>query len=517
MYKTNTTILELYPTSCFITAGNVCQKQQNDNNWSSCTQAKSILGLLLDPSVSNKLKVTENQRIVSAKESLSSLNTTSSLEGAFKFLWYTSLPCFDVNGITSTKLGEHAMLKSCSWKGIKIPCAAIFNPFPTDQGMCCSFNMKAADEIFQQETYSKLVMDSQNSDKRSAFEDYNLPKWFIEAKEPKIQPGMSKGLTVLIDAHNDILSPSSVDTDYQGFTGIVANRESYPLIQREGFHIQAGHFNLIGLSATKITGNAEILGIDPKKRKCLFKQENSGLKIHKIYSQSSCLLECAIFYARGKMLETKNITKSCSPWFLPTSEKFSTICGPWDAVEFEGYFSNVPDDKCKECLPDCDTVIYEPSVSTIPFRRCDFRNLGVSPLCNLDDILLPEPQIWAKQVLDELSASKDNQLINQINYRIKSSQRRYFTDIFTPGNFNLENDSYNAYEKDIAIVQFYFKTATIMEFETTPSQTWVSFLSTIGGLLGLCIGLSIMTLVEIFWLSLNIVSSFLKPLPRSKN
>jgi hypothetical protein len=26
-------------------------------------------------------------------------------------------------------------------KGIKVPCAAIFNTIPTDRGICCSFNL----------------------------------------------------------------------------------------------------------------------------------------------------------------------------------------------------------------------------------------------------------------------------------------------------------------------------------------------------------------------------------------
>ena len=38
--------------------------------------------------------------------------------------------------------GEHSMLKKCFWKGRRLDCAAIFTVFPTDRGMCCTFNMK---------------------------------------------------------------------------------------------------------------------------------------------------------------------------------------------------------------------------------------------------------------------------------------------------------------------------------------------------------------------------------------
>ena len=66
---------------------------------------------------------------------------------------------------------------------------------------------------------------------------------------------------------------------------------------------------------------------------------------------------------------------------------------------------------------------------------------------------------------------------------------------------------YDAFEDDIAILQVYFKTPTIMEYETFPSQTWVSFFSTIGGLLGLCIGMSIVTVIELVWLGMRILAA----------
>jgi len=39
------------------------------------------------------------------------------------------------------------MLKKCTWKQNDINCAAIFSTFPTDQGMCCSFNMIGANQV----------------------------------------------------------------------------------------------------------------------------------------------------------------------------------------------------------------------------------------------------------------------------------------------------------------------------------------------------------------------------------
>jgi hypothetical protein len=55
-----------------------------------------------------------------------------------------------------------------------------------------------------------------------------------------------------------------------------------------------------------------------------------------------------------------------------------------------------------------------------------------------------------------------------------------------------------------------------MEYQTFPSQSWIDFFSAIGGLLGLCIGLSIVTFVELFWLVLCIGANLIKPLRRQR-
>ena len=41
-------------------------------------------------------------------------------------------------------------------------------------------------------------------------------------------------------------------------------------------------------------------------------------------------------------------------------------------------------------------------------------------------------------------------------------------------------------------------------------QNWIDFFSAIGGLLGLCIGLSIVTFVELFWLGFRIICNLFR-------
>ena len=77
---------------------------------------------------------------------------------------YTQLPCFDINGI-STKADQFGMLKSCIWQGEEFPCSELFRAFPTNQGMCCSFNIKNANEMFQKSQYNQILDAMQSRDK----------------------------------------------------------------------------------------------------------------------------------------------------------------------------------------------------------------------------------------------------------------------------------------------------------------------------------------------------------------
>ena len=510
IFNLNSTVLQLISTVCdFKVESTICRKQQNDVSPCNQTSNKpvSYLDFIFDPPINQKLAFSRNILFANFQKMFARLDQTASFKGIFTNLWYSSLPCYDVNGITSDHAGEKSLLKSCLWKGQKISCAAIFNTFPTDQGMCCSFNMKAANEIFQQETYSRLVMENQENDRRSSFLDFTVPKWYSKNREPISRPGETKGLTILIDAHNDIFSAGSVETDFQGFTAVINNRGSYPLTGLSGIKILPGHYNMVAMSATKISATDDIEAIDSLKRNCLLENENKDMKIHKSYSQSNCFLECYIFYAQKKLANSRNLTQTCSPWFFPTSDASAAICDPWQAVEFENYFNNVPDEECSRCLPDCNNVIYQPSVTAVPFRRCDFRNLGVSPLCNLEFNSLTEPWIWSRQLLEEIAKEGKTNLTLFRRLNILSSERSYATTSHPTNMFNPFNESYDAFEKDIALVQFYFKSASVQEFQTDVSQTWIDFFSAIGGLLGLCIGISIVTFVELFWLLFKVFSN----------
>jgi hypothetical protein len=106
-------------------------------------------------------------------------------------------------------------------------------------------------------------------------------------------------------------------------------------------------------------------------------------------------------------------------------------------------------------------------MTTVPFRRCDESNFGVSKFCNLEDSKLPEPKIWGQQVLDEYTSLEGT--IPDFIKHIKSNFRSF------PENVVFKNSKmaevYDAYKNDIAMVQIFFETPTVFQYVRQPR--WV--------------------------------------------
>merc|ERR1711962_782207 len=59
---------------------------------------------------------------------------------------------------------------------------------------------------------------------------------------------------------------------------------------------------------------------------------------------------------------------------------------------------------------------------------------------------------------------------------------------------------YNAFEKDIAVVNIFFASSTVFAFERSKRMTWLDFISNLGGVCGLCLGISFISITELVYL-----------------
>jgi len=97
------------------------------------TSNQSFFDKTLDKAGAGSKNLLIDNVIKKFKSIFDRMNKTAAFPNLIGALWYATLPCFDVKGLTSDYAGQHSVLKICKWKGTRIPCSAIFTTFPTDK------------------------------------------------------------------------------------------------------------------------------------------------------------------------------------------------------------------------------------------------------------------------------------------------------------------------------------------------------------------------------------------------
>ncbi len=116
---------------------------------------------------------------------------------------------------------------------------------------------------------------------------------------------------------------------------------------------------------------------------------------------------------------------------------------------------------------------------------------------------IPRPTKFGSQILAEYLARAKNESFLKT---IQSSERTFAKAIPGGDVFTLNPKIYDAYDNDIAIVQFFFSKSTLLQMGSQPRMTWIDYLSTVGGLLGLVLGMGIVSVIELIWVCCRIAA-----------
>lgn len=359
--------------------------------------------------------------------------------------------------------------------------------------------MEAAENIFIESVYSNLVMEMQELDLNKSFINSTA---FGPSNLNTIQKtGINRGLLVVLDSHSDLYADRSLDSDDNGYTVAINPSGTFPLTSYTGFDIKPGHENFIAISGTVVKSDEGLRSIEKASRNCLFEDENRDMKIFKNYTQSNCLLECSLFYAYEMQL------CDCVPWYLPSPGNFTPICcDPWQAYEFLENMQTVPGERCSYCLPDCSLIMYDVKITTVPMKSCDQSNFGISSLCNTSNNEAIQPALYGNQIYSYYKYHL-GKVPDFILNKISSSNSRSSDESISPDS---APSSYEAYVSDIAKVEIFFKTSSVIQVGSQPTMTWVDFFSNIGGILGLVLGMGMISIFEIFWLGIRIFAKKLQ-------
>ena len=481
------------------------QKPINCSQLGNETHRENLVDLILNPRKSPKTRAIVGQRDSQIFDQFLKLDPELLYQDLMESLWKSQLPCFDTSSYLESP-GELSLLKQCYWKSELVHCASIFTTIPTDRGMCCSFNMQKANEMLNPSPYVDTISHFQELDRNNSYWNSSiLPEGYVVKGEPKPKQGISKGLTLLLDAHTDMLDFSTVNEDFQAFIGMVNAKDVFPVTDHNNIKILPGHENFVAISAFDVKGTDDFRdNLTPESRNCYYPDEKE-LVLFQNYSQDACTIECQIEYAMGIMY--KKVSTKCTPWYLPKWPN-TPICNPWNAKEFRNYLKAVPDDLCDYCKPDCEKTTYSTKTSQAKFRRCDNTNLGLTELCTLDDDPDPvQPAIYGDDLLLEYENTRERnaKYVTAYKSRTRTYNKDFKNEIFYKTNLQPGKATYDAYEKDIGKVHFYFDQSSVIQYVRQPSMTMENFLGQVGGLLGLCIGLSFLSIVELFyWMTFRI-------------
>ena len=460
------------------------------------------LDLIFDPVFSEDQNYHITQQTNKVHDASRNFNLSPSFENLFSALWYSSMPCYDLKGLTAHFDKDSSFLKYCEWKGIPMKCSDIFTTFPTDVGMCCSFNIKAAEEIFYNSTYTNLIKELQLKDKLASFQYENIST--ILPMDFTTQPGKNRGLTVVLDSHSNLFSPGSNNADTNGFIGLVKPRGSFPQTALGGFELRPGHNNIVTISAKIITCDEGLQGLNAQERNCKFEEENSKLKFYQNYTQTNCLLECSLLFAQKNVLNKYPNLQTCMPWFFPSTDIAPFACDPWIAAEMYELMLDVPEYECRHCLPDCQTTIYQTTISAVPLRQCLLQNARLGLFCKGNQASMSN-QIITGSFVEKQYIKRLGKLPFFIKSLFPTSNRTHSSTI--PRQDIFGRSSYDPMESDIAKVQIYFKSPTAIEIRKQLKMSWIDFLSNTGGILGLVLGMGIIFFVEVLWILIKIFFS----------
>ncbi len=91
-----------------------------------------------------------------------------------------------------------------------------------------------------------------------------------------------------------------------------------------------------------------------------------------------------------------------------------------------------------------------------------------------------------------------------VNIMFSSSQRKYGSSLNHGDVFESTNYPYSAIAKNIAKVQLYFDSATMMKIQRSFTMTSIDNFSNVGGIFGLVIGMGLISLAELLWVIIHI-------------
>ncbi|XP_055527902.1 pickpocket protein 28-like [Wyeomyia smithii] len=350
----------------------------------------------------------------------------------------------------------------CTIHSTRVPCALMYSTSMTEEGICATFNSLAADDLLRTEII-------QQEDPYLS-EDHESPYWTLEqGYSPKanldsyphrsVGAGYAAGISLILQIEDENLE-YICSGPVQGFKILLHSPADYPQISKKFVHVPMNQDVTIAVKPQMTTTTRSLESYTPERRQCFFNHERY-LQFFRVYTQDNCELECLTNYTlqycgcvRFSMPRT-NLTAVCESNQISCMLNAEKQLLEMDVVKDKNNQTKNFRANCN-CLVACTSTQYDAEITQTDFNWIN----------------------WLKA-------------------------------------FKIPTNETVGYQ--IARLSIYFKEAQFMTAKRSELYGLTDFLANCGGLLGLCMGVSLLSLVELFYFcSIRPFMLWRKPKPRRR-
>nr|XP_016927393.2 pickpocket protein 28 isoform X1 [Drosophila suzukii] len=329
------------------------------------------------------------------------------------------------------------MLLFCRFSAIERNCSHLFQQILTDEGLCCAFNFQPPEFL-----YKPFANNPRNLTNPDGFENvqWDPEAGYPEKLPPKFYPAASSGTGITL-GFTAVLDAEMSEyycssTNGPGFKVYFHNPVEVPMVKEAGLITALGYETNYRIEMVRAEAVPAIRSISRDGRQCLFNDEKE-LIFYRLYTRLNCENECLAAYLYE--------TCSCIPFDYPQIYSNASTCSMLDTfcVRRAQRAENRPSwVQCrKQCLPSCFDLNYLASGFAFPL------------------------------------ASENFQLANAMVERINKS---YLSE-------------------NIAVINVYFRESVYYGNTKNAYVGLTEFLSNVGGVMGLFMGFSVISLAEILY------------------
>ncbi|CAG7722532.1 unnamed protein product [Allacma fusca] len=346
------------------------------------------------------------------------------------------------------------LLRLCMWSQEKMNCSEIFKPVITEFGKCCTFNILPIPLLLTNLTRTRFnesegvissktgrpIIPRWNKTETNLWDKWEYTKGFTldpTLKRPyrQVRAGVPYGLSILVDP--DIDEYFCPSTDSEGFRLALHTALEMPPVQNLGVPIGVGKEIFLDIKVDMTVADPIIAEFPHEKRNCFFPWEKK-LDFFAPYTTSNCMEEC--------IAKITAESCSCTLFYMPRNE-FTRVCSSAHdsedykcAISAKEQFAKDYRNTCKNCDSLCTDMEYH-----FESTEADLQS---------GDILWNDPENG------EIPEWADHQM---------------------------------------SIVHIYFGSDAFVPQVRSELYATVDLIANTGGLLGLCLGFSALSAVEIIY------------------